>query len=223
MQFVHVQQQFLAPAIRPWRSCVHLLSASLSTVASWDRVHQGASWVQTSEVRSACLILPLTHPRYCDGTGPPQLKIAHNQSTGRHISVLLKHINERCRGWIDGWQDSESIDMDMLFGITSSRRRPVLISCASVRLEQPALGPCWKKYLQWSKVYEGQQTRSGRGFNVCLNIKTKCVNSLHLKKRQWKGTFPERCLLFIFIIYHIWEVRSNPVLVHSKTPEWCSD
>lgn len=54
-----------------------------------------------------CLILPLTHARHCNGTSPPQLKIAHNQSTGRHISVLLKRINVQCRGadqWVTGFQ-----------------------------------------------------------------------------------------------------------------------
>lgn len=49
-----------------------------------------------------CLILPLTYPRHCNGTSPAQLKIAHNQSTGRHISVLLKCINVKCRGQING-------------------------------------------------------------------------------------------------------------------------
>lgn len=62
--------------------------------------------------------------QHCNGTGPLQLKIAHNQSTGRHISVLLKRINVQCSGRINGWQDSKSIDMDMLFGITSTRPSP---------------------------------------------------------------------------------------------------
>lgn len=115
-----LQKHSPAPAKRPSRP------ARLS-------LYEGASWVQTWEVRFARLILPLTHPRHCNGTGLLRLKIAHNQSTGRHISVLLKRINEQCRGRINGWQDSESIDTDMLFGITSSCHRPVLVSCASVR------------------------------------------------------------------------------------------
>ena len=93
-----------------------------------------------------CLILPLTRPRHCNGTSPPQLKIAHNQSTGRHISVLLKRINVQCREQIDGWQDSKSINMDVRFGITSARHRPILISCAFVQWAAQH-SACWKKYL----------------------------------------------------------------------------
>lgn len=103
----------------------------------------------SGEVRLACLILPLTHPWPCNGTGRLQLEIAHNQSAGRHISMLLKRINVQCRGWIDGWQDSESIDIDMLFGITSSRHRPVLYFLCLCPMGRPALGLLEKKYLQW--------------------------------------------------------------------------
>lgn len=79
-----------------------------------------------------------------------RLKIAHNQSTGRRISVLLKRINVQRRGRINGWQDSKGINMDMLFGITTTPHRPVLISCAFVQRAVQRL-VYWKKYLPVEK------------------------------------------------------------------------
>lgn len=105
------------------------------------------------------LILPLTHPRHSNGTSPLWLEIAHNQSTGRHISVLLKRINVKCWGQINGWQDSRSIDMDLVFDITSARHRPMLISCACLS----SVGPAGKSICQQSKVCEGQHEWNGRG------------------------------------------------------------
>lgn len=109
----------------------HIWWRTATATQRWRKKRQEA-WEFRLRVKK-CLILPLTHLRHCNGTSPPQLKIAHNQSTGRHISVLLKRINVQCRGQINGWQDSKSIDMDMLFGITSARHRPILISCAFVQ------------------------------------------------------------------------------------------
>lgn len=108
------------------------------------------------------LILPLTHPRQCNGTSLPQLEIAHNQSTGRHISVLLKHINVKCSRKINGWQDSQSINTDRLFDITSARHRPILISCAFVRWVHQRKA-CWKN------ICEGQHRWNGRVAKICLH------------------------------------------------------
>lgn len=76
------------------------------------------------------LILPLTHPRQSSGTSRQWLEIARDQSTGRHISTLLKRINVKCWGQINGWTDSISIDMDLVFDITSASEWPMFISCA---------------------------------------------------------------------------------------------
>lgn len=89
------------------------------------------------------LILLLTYPRHCDRTAPLQLKIAHNQSAGRRISVLLKCINVKCSEQIDGWQDSKRIDTDPLFDMTGW---PILISCAFV-LWAIQCWSHWKRYL----------------------------------------------------------------------------
>lgn len=109
------------------------------------------------------LILPLTHPRQCNGTSPPQLEIAHNQSTGRHISVLLKRINVKCRGQINGWQDSKSIDMDLLFDITSALATDPYLFPVPLSDGLSSVRPAGKNIHQWSKVCEGQHRWNGRG------------------------------------------------------------
>lgn len=112
---MHYSNKYLSMWVVSW------IAGGLQQTLTTEKKAKKGRRPGSSDLRvKKCLILPLTHPRHCNGTSPPQLKIAHNQSTGRHISALLKRINVQCRGQINGWQDSKSIDMDMLFGITSA-------------------------------------------------------------------------------------------------------
>lgn len=81
-------------------NCVIFAGGNARNITKKDK--KGRRPGSTDSRAEKCLILPLTHPRQCNGTSPLQLKIDHNQSTGRHISVLLKRINVQCRGQING-------------------------------------------------------------------------------------------------------------------------
>ncbi len=83
-------------------NCV-IFAGGMQQTITIDKKRQKGRRPGSSDLRvKKYLILPLTHPRHCNGTSPPQLKIARNQSTGRHISVLLKRINVQCSGQING-------------------------------------------------------------------------------------------------------------------------
>lgn len=99
------------------------------------------------------LILLSTYPRHCDRTNPLQLKIAHNQSAGRRISVLLKCINVKGSEPIDGWQDSKSIDIGPALWHNKLTHTYFLCLCP---LSHPVLVSLEKNICQLSKACEGQ-------------------------------------------------------------------